>query len=76
MMIYKMSLLKTDEKITETNTELKVEIRTFGEVKIQAQVNLNDINDVKDINELKDAILSEIKTSVEKLIEECKKYRG
>lgn len=76
MMIYKMSLLKTDEKITETNTELKVEIRTFGEVKIQAQVNLNDINDVKDINELKDAILSENKTPVEKLIEECKKYRG
>lgn len=71
----KGALVNADEKIAETKAKLKDEIQALGDVKSTAYVVLDFINAVKDSEDFDDVIRHEIKLSVEKLIEECGKYR-
>lgn len=66
--------VEAGEKVIETKTKLKDEIRTIGDAETQAQTRLDTLRDVGDIDELSDAIQNEIRTPIETLIEECKKY--
>lgn len=62
-------------KIGETKAKLLIEIRVLGELKTEAQVSLENINDSIDIGELDDVVRKEIKIPIERLIEDCRKYR-
>lgn len=71
----KQSIENANAKIGETRTKLKDEIRALGDIKTQAQVNLDTINDITEIDEFGILIKNEIPVPVNKLIEECRKYR-
>lgn len=75
----KDALVQADKKIDETKQKLRDEITAIGEVKAQTEVTLDTINDIKDaeVEDYKDGDLQKtIKTEVDSLIEECRKYRA
>lgn len=71
----KESLVNADNKIDETKLKLQDEITVIGNVKTQAMVTASTIDDIIDFDEFDKDIQNEIRTSVEELIEESRRYR-
>lgn len=71
----KVALQNADRKISQTKDKVKKEIQAMGNVKTQAHVSLDTINDVIDIGELDNVIRKEIEIPIGKLIEQCRIYQ-